>query len=119
MAASPTGNVLSGSTDGLPIVVAATGTPGTLIHTATASAGFDSVYLWASNVTGSAATLTIEWGSVSDPGGHMVKAYSIAANSPPIPIATGQRIANSKVIRAFSGTGSAINITGYYNRIFL
>lgn len=110
--------VLSGSTNGREIPVAATATPGTLIHTAVAgTAAFDELYLWASNVTGAAATLTIEWGGVTDPGDHMTKAVSIPANSPPIPIATGQVIQNSLVVRAFSGTASAINLGGYCNRI--
>ncbi len=110
------GTVLSGSTNGRPIPVAATATPGTAIHTAGAT-GYEEVYLWASNVTASAATLTVEWGGVSDPGDHMVKSYSIPANSLPIPIALGQRIAGGLAIKAFSATGSAINITGYANQV--
>lgn len=110
--------LLSGSTNGRAIVVVAVATPGTAIHTAVAgTSSFDELYLWASNVTGSAATLTLEWGGVTDPGDHMVKAYSIAANSPPIPIATGQVLNNTLLVKAFSGTASAINITGYVNRI--
>jgi len=110
--------LLSGSTNGREIPVAATATPGTLLHTAIAgTASFDEIYLWASNVTGSAATLTLEWGGVTDPGDHMVKQYSIPANSAPIPIATGQVLQNGLVCRAFSGTASAINIGGYVNRI--
>ena len=44
--------LLSGSTSGKPIPVAATSTPGTAVHTAVSgSTGFDELYLWASNVT--------------------------------------------------------------------
>lgn len=111
------GAVLSGSTNGKPIPVAATATPGTLIHTAGAgTSGFDEVWLYVSNVTGGAATLTIEWGGVSDPGDHLVKAYSVAANSAAVPIVTGQRLNNGLEVRAFSGTASALNITGSYDR---
>ena len=110
--------LLSGSTNGRNIPVAATATAGTLIHTAiSGTTSFDEVYLWISNVTNAAATLTIEWGGVTDPGDHMVKGLSIPANSPPIPIATGQVLNNGLVIRAFSGTASALNVTGYCNRI--
>lgn len=110
--------LLSGSTSGRAIPVAAVATAGTLLHTAiTGAAAFDEVYLWASNVTAAAATLTLEWGGVTDPGDHMVKAVSIPANSPPIPIATGQVLNGGLVVRAFSGTASAINITGFVNRI--
>ena len=104
--------VLSGSTDGLPIPVVATATAGTTIHTAGA-AGYDILYIFASNVTAAVATLTLEWGGATDPGNHMVKAYSIPANSAPIPIAPGAMLKNSKVLKAFSGTASAINITGF------
>ena len=110
--------LLSGSTNGRAIPVAATATPGTAIHTAvTGTSSFDELYLWASNVTTATVTLTLEWGGVTDPGDHMVKAFSIPANSPPIPIATGQVLNNALLVKAFSGTASAINITGYVNRI--
>lgn len=110
--------LLSGSTNGRVIPVAATATPGTAIHTAVAgTASFDEIYLWASNVTGTAATLTLEWGGVTDPGDHLTKAVSIPANSPPIPIATGQVLNNGLLLKAFSGTASAINVGGYVNRI--
>lgn len=109
---------LSGSTSGKPIPVAATATPGTTLHTAiSGSTGFDEVYLWAANVTAATATLTVEWGGVTDPGNHLVKTYSIPANSGPVPIAVGQVMNGGLVIAAFSGTASAINIVGYVNRI--
>ncbi len=110
--------LLSGSTNGRNIIVVATATPGTAIHTAVSgTSSFDELYLWAANVTGSAATLTIEWGGVLDPGDHITKAYSISANSPPVPIVTGQVLNNALLVKAFGGTASAINITGYVNRI--
>jgi len=116
--ASYSKQLLSSSTNGRVIPVAATATPGTLIHTALAgAAGFDEIYVWASNVTGSTATLTLEYGGVTDPGDHACKAFSIPAYSPPIPILTGQVLQNGLVVRAFSGTASAINISGYVNRI--
>lgn len=112
----PVGMALSGSTNGRPIPVAAVATAGTLIHTAPAT-GFDEVYLFVTNATAVAATLTVEWGGVSDPGDHLVKATSIPANSLPYPIALGQRLTGSVVVRAFSGTTLALNITGWVNRV--
>lgn len=110
--------LLSGSTNGLPIPVAATATPGTLIHTATSGTGnSDELYLWVSNVTGSAATLTIEWGGVTDPGNLITKALSIPANSGPTLVCAGISLGGGVVVRAFSGTASALNITGQVNRI--
>jgi hypothetical protein len=110
------GGVLSGSTNGRPIPVVAVATAGTLIHT-TGSAGYEELYLWASNITAAAATLTVEFGGVTDPGDHLVKGYSIPPNSGPIPIAVGQRLSGGVVVRAFGGTASALNITGFYNRV--
>lgn len=110
--------LLSGSTSGRPIPVVATATPGTLIHTAIAgAAGFDELYIWASNVTAVAAILTIEWGGVGDPADHICKAFNIAANSAPIPLVMGEVLNGGLVCRAFSGTASALNISGYGNRI--
>lgn len=116
--ASYSRQLLSGSTNGRAIPVAATATPGTVVHTAIAgTTSFDEVYAWVSNVTAASATLTLEWGGVTDPGDHMVKAFSIPANSPPIPIVTGQVLQNGLIVRAFSSVASALNITGFVNRI--
>ena len=110
--------LLSGSTNGRAIPVAAAATPGTLIHTAIAgTTSFDEIYLWVVNVTGAAATLTLEYGGVTDPGDHACKALSIPANSQPIAVLAGQVLQNSLVLRAFSGTASALNLFGYINRI--
>lgn len=110
--------LLSGSANGRPIPVAATATPGTLVHTAIAATnGSDEVYVWASNVTASPATLTIEFGGAAAPGDHIVHEVSIPANSEPIPIAMGQNVNGGVAVRAFSGTAGAINLTGFVNRI--
>lgn len=109
--------LLSASTDGLPVVVAATASPGTLLHTAVGGAGRDEVFIWVANVTGGPATLSVQWGSTSDPAGMACKGLSIPPNGPPVPIMVGQTIANAQEVRAFSDTASALNITGYINRI--
>jgi hypothetical protein len=110
--------LLGGSTDGDPIKVAATATPGTTIHTAVAgSSAWDEVYLWVTNTDGSARTLTIEWGGTTDPDHLIVKALSIPANSPPIPVVTGQSINNGGLIKAFASSANVLLITGHVNRI--
>lgn len=109
--------VLTGSTNGKPIKVAATSTPGTTIHTTvTGTVEIDQVFLWVSNTSASAATLTIEWGGTTDPDHHLVKGYSVAANSGPVLIAQGLMMNNALVIKAFSGTANVLNITGYVQR---
>jgi len=108
----------SGSTGGRPIPVAAVATPGTTIHVAVGGAiSMDVMFIFASNVTGVAATLTVEFGGVTDPGDHIVKALSIPPNSGPIPIALGQGMNGGLTVKAFSGTASAINITGWVNQV--
>lgn len=110
--------LLSGSTNGLPVPVAASASPGTTIHTAvTGSANFDEVYFWASNVTGSAASLTVQWGGTTDPTNDLVYQYNIPAYSPPIPIATGQVLNGGLLVKAWGSVASAINLSGYVNRI--
>lgn len=113
-----TKQLLSGSTNGKPIKVAATATAGTLIHTAVGStSGADLMYLWVSNNSGSAATLTLEWGGVTDPDDLLTKGLSIPANSGPVQVAFGQPVNNGLALRAFSGTANVLHITGYANRV--
>ncbi len=107
---------LSGSTDGKPIKVAATATAGTTIHTAHATS-LDELWLWVTNTDTSARTLTIEFGSVTDPDGLIVKAVEIPLSSVPIPIVTGQILTNSLVVGAFASSANKLLITGYVNRI--
>jgi hypothetical protein len=111
MAAVVTRVKLSGSTDGAPIAIVATSTPGTLIHTA-GPQGFDELFFKAANQTGAAVTITVEWGGTAT-ADHSVTAFSIPANSPLIPIAMGEQISNSKSVRAFVSSASAINVIGW------
>lgn len=109
---------LSGSTNGKSVKVAATATPGTAIHTAqSGTTGWDEVYLWVSNTSGSAVLLTIEFGGTSDPDNLIVKQLSIPANSPPIPILTGQMLQNALAVAAFASVANVLLCTGYVNRI--
>jgi hypothetical protein len=102
---------LSGSTDGKPIPIVQTATAGTTIHTV--GSALEELWIWVSNVTATAATLTIEYGGASDPGNHLVKALSIPANSGPICVCPGLVLGNSLAVKMFSGTASALNAHGY------
>jgi hypothetical protein len=117
--------ILSGSVNGRMIPVAAVATPGTLIHTAISTvigpSTIDELHLWAVNVTGLAATVTIQWGGVAAPADHLTTAFIIAANSAPVKLADGFPLVSvsgtTNIVRAFSGIANAINIVGYVNRI--
>ncbi len=110
--------LLSGSTNGKPVKIAATSTLGTTIHTAIAgTASFDEMYVWVTNTDTAGHTLTIEYGGATDPDCLIAKALSIPASSPPIPILTGQVLQNGLVVTAFADTANKLLLTGYVNRI--
>jgi hypothetical protein len=109
--------VLSGSTNGRGIKVAATATAGTLIHTAIAgTSSEDEIWLYAHNTSGSAVKLTLEWGGVTAPDDH-IEINIGAEGTGLILVAPGILLQNGLVVRAFAGTANVINIFGYVNRI--
>ena len=110
--------LLSGSTNGQPIKVAATATLGTTVHTAvTGTTMMDHIHLWATNTHTAAVTLTIEFGGVTDPDNLITKAYSIPLSSKPTKVLDGQPLNNAKVLSAFASSASKIVLTGYALRV--
>ena len=110
--------LLSGSTNGQPIKVAATSTPGTTVHTAiTGTTMMDHIHLWATNTDTVARTLTTEFGGVTDPDNLITKAYSIPPSSKSIKIVDGQPLNNAKVLSAFASSANKIVLTGYALRV--
>jgi len=105
---------LSGSADGQGIKVAATGSPGTLVHAAHASAT-DEVWLWAVNSSASAVKLTVQFGGTTDPDDSIEA--TIAPESGLFLIVPGLVLSNSKVVRAFAGTANVLVVHGYVNRL--
>jgi hypothetical protein len=110
---------LSGSTDGRPIKVAATATPGTTIHTAsTAATTYDEVWLYAQNTDTTDRKLTIEFGGTSSPD-DLIE-YTVKAENGLYLIVPGLVLkgnATALVIRAFAATANVVTISGYVNRI--
>lgn len=108
---------LSESTDGRGIKVGATGTPGTLIHTALASAAaneFDAIFLEAINTSGSAVKLTIEWGGTTSPD-DLIE-ITIPAESGLTEVIPGHVLQNGAEVRAFAATADVIVLHGYVHR---
>lgn len=108
---------LSGSVDGKGIKIAATGSPGTLIHTALTSKAaneWDEVYLKAANTSASPVKLTLQWGGTADPDD------TIEITLPPeaglIEVVPGLLLQNGAVVRAFAATANAVVVHGYVNR---
>ena len=109
--------ILSGSTSGRPIPVAAVATPGTTIHTAVSGAlSKDEIYLLAANAGDALARLTIEWGGVAQ-GDHIVDELALPPHSALIVVVPGVVLNGGLSVAAFSDVASAINISGYVNSI--
>lgn len=109
-------NDLSGSTNGTGILVVATATAGTLIHTAvTGTTNFDEVWIWAHNTHTAAVNLTIEYGGVTDPN-HLIQ-KTIPIDDGLYLVIPGLILQNSLVIRAFASVASKVVIYGYVHEM--
>jgi hypothetical protein len=111
--------ILSGSTDGKQILVAASATPGTTIHTgSTTSTVYDEIWLYAVNSSATSVKLTIEFGGTTSPN-DLIES-TIAGESGLVLIIPGLILkgnATALIVRAFAATGSVISLSGYVNRI--
>lgn len=114
-----TKQILSGSTDGKAIKVAATATAGTTIHTGSSTATtLDEVWIYAVNTSASDVKLTIEWGGVASPD-DLIE-YTVKAENGLYLIIPGLILkgnATPLVVRAFAATANVITLSGYVNRI--
>ena len=104
----------SGSTDGLPVKVAATATAGTTIHTAHATA-LDEVWVYAYNGHTSDVVLTLEYGGAAVPDQNII--LTVTSKAGLILVVPGLLLTNSKVLKAFAATANVITLTGFINRI--
>ena len=108
--------LLSGSTNGKAIKVAATATAGTPSPTAVSgTSDLDEIWLYAVNSSASAVKLTLEWGQADAPDGNIE--LSVAAESGLVLVTAGLLLQNSLVVKAFAGTTNVILLHGYVNRI--
>lgn len=114
-----TKKILSGSTDGKAVKVAATATAGTLIHTGSATVTtIDEVWLYAVNSSASGVKLTIEWGEATAPDGNIE--LTVDAESGLVLVVPGLPIqgnATALTVKAFAATANVICIHGYVNQI--
>jgi hypothetical protein len=111
--------ILSGSTDGKAVKVAATATAGTTIHTgSTTTTTLDEIWLYAVNTSTTAVKLTVEWGGTASPDDHIE--LTVQPEAGLVTVAPGLLIkgnATALVVRAFAGTANVITIHGFVNRI--
>jgi len=107
---------LSGSTDGKQIKVAATATPGTLIHTAVSgTTDLDEIWLYAYNHHTANVDLTIEWGGVASPD-DLVQ-ITIPFKAGRFLVVDGKLLQNGLIVRAFASVANVVMIDGFVNRI--
>jgi hypothetical protein len=111
---------LSGSTNGKGILVAATATPGTVIHTAGAgTTNFDEVWLYAYNSSTGPILLTVQYGGTATPDDDIkitIPSQSGLTLVVPGLILTGTGSAGNTVA-AYAGTANVVTVSGYINRI--
>jgi hypothetical protein len=108
--------LLSGSTQGKAIKVAATSTPGTIIHTAiSGTTDLDEIWLYAVNSNSTNVKLTVEWGEATAPDGNIE--LTIPPEAGFVLVVPGLLLQNSLIVKAFAGTADVILIHGYVNRI--
>ena len=105
---------------GLGVLVVATATAGTTIHTASnVATHIDEIWLYANNIHSSTVKLTIEFGGVSVTK-DLIEFTVPVTGSGLYLVCPGLLIqgnATAKVVRAFAATASKIELFGYVNRI--
>lgn len=115
--ATLTKRLLSGSTNGKSVLVTATATTGTTIHTAVdgadAAVDIDFITLWASNSSASSVVLSIEWGETT---ASKLIVQTIPAQSGRFPLIENEPLNEGLVVTAFAATGSVIAIGGSVTR---
>ena len=106
--------LLSGSTNGRPIKVAATSTPGTTVHTAHAT-DKDEIFLYAFNSDTTERKLTIEFGGTTSPDDTIE--VKIPPESGVQVVIPGLILTGGVVVKAFCASANVVMIVGYVNRI--
>ena len=107
---------LTGASNGLPILVVATASAGTTIHTAVAgTTNLDEIWLWATNNHTGPVDLSIEYGGTSSPL-NIIKS-SIDAQKGGFLILPGFILQNGLLVRAFAGVTNVVSLHGFINRI--
>lgn len=107
---------LSGSTSGRGILVAATATARTLIHTAINTADIaDEVWIYAHNSQADAVKLTLEMGGVTVPNDLIEQ--SISGEDGLFLVVPGLILDTGVILRAFGSVANVVNLFGYVNRI--
>jgi hypothetical protein len=114
-----TKTILSASTDGRGVKVAATASAGTTIHTGSSTpTDFDEIWAYVQNTTTTSVLLTIEFGGTTSPDDRIstqvIPASGLVLVVPGL-ILKGN--ATPLIMRAFAGTTNVLVMHGWVNRI--
>lgn len=111
--------ILSESIDGRGILVVATSSPGTTIHTGPNTATTtDEVWIYASNPDSISHLITLQWGATTSPNDYI--SVTVPAYQGLYIVAPGLLIkgnATPLVVRAFADLTNKVTLFGYVNRI--
>lgn len=102
----------SASTDGMPIKVVATATPGTLLHT-TGATDIDQIWVYLTNTDTVSRLVTLEWGAATAPDRHILATVNPGESMLAVP---GALLTNSLTVRAFAAAANVITAWGYIYR---
>jgi len=110
----------SGSTQGQAVLVAATSTAGTTIHTTGTSATIvDRLSIWAFNAHSADVLLTIEFGGATAPAQNIVQ--TITAKTGLTLVVDGLILLGNGsaalTVKAFAATTNVITLSGYVMRV--
>jgi hypothetical protein len=110
---------LSGSTDGRAVLVVATATAGTTIHTGSATATtYDEIWLYAQNTSAADVKLTLEWGGVTSPN-DLIE-ITITTEAGLVLVSPGLLLkgnATPLIVKAFAASANVVTLHGYVNQI--
>lgn len=112
--------ILSGSTNGAPIKVAATASTGTTVHaTGTSNSILDEIWLYAYNSAATSVVLTIQYAGTTSPDNDikitMPSQSGLTLILPGLVLrGTGSA---ATTVYAYAGTANVITLSGYVNRI--
>lgn len=106
----------TGGVSGKPVLVAATTSAGTTLHTATAEtgeSGLDEVWIWATNNHSSAVTLTVMFGGTD---GKDYIEQSIPSKQGVFLVVPGWRLNAGTIVKAFASVTNVVSCQVNVNR---
>ena len=111
---------LSGSTDGVQIKITgtATGSANTL-HAVSGLSGsnYDEIWLFAFNTASTDRTLSLEFGTATDPVEIIIPAKGTASTDGYLNIVPGLALQGTVNVKAFASNANDLQVLGYINQI--